>query len=593
MTIFDFVKTNEAQHPNKEIPLAGGVMFNQFETIELIDLMCMSKYRSGAYDDIGRRKPFRNHVVRILNKQRTAEELDTKDIQLTTTRKQHFGKSFIMTLLNRDWMKKVQFSKTLNEMIETRGKYGGLLVKKVINDGVLDIEVVDWNNIITDPSNLYTGVKIMKHVLSPSELVEMKERGWGTGEFEGSIEEAITTADSSTKNTKGADTKTTTDNIEVYEVHGTLPRTLFDEDADMLEYTEQMHVIVVTSGDDEKEKTGVTLFKAENIEHPYKYLPYRKVSRRDLGVGMVEEAFEAQIAINEAVIAEKNATDLASRAILRSTDANMTNNVIRDVQDGQILNTDDLGVLDLTPRGLGNLSNMVNAWEAQIAGASSVQDVNTGGQLPSGTTFRLGAILNQEANSIFELHREEMGDLLREIYTDWTIPHLKKTNPKEIVSKLSPDELSKVVKLVAENRAVKEFKKLVLEGKVGFNIEEKLEAFKQGQIALLGENNKKLITGISDYLKDVEFELDIIITSEQRIKQIYIETILQIVNLVTANPQVLQNPFTRKLLSQAMEGAGYSPIEINDEITGLEQTARQGKVPTELADVSSKEENVV
>jgi hypothetical protein len=46
--------------------------------------------------------------------------------------------------------------------------------------------------------------------------------------------------------------------------------------------------------------------------------------------------------------------------------------------------------------------------------------------MPSGTAYRTTAILNQEATSMFDYRREEMGIFLVEIFTDWIIPYLIK-----------------------------------------------------------------------------------------------------------------------------------------------------------------------
>ena len=69
---------------------------------------------------------------------------------------------------------------------------------------------------------------------------------------------------------------------------------------------------------------------------PYKSLSWGKVNGR-LGRGIVEDGFEAQRWVNDAVVKEKEAMELGSKVIFKTTDPNVQNNVLSEVDNGQII----------------------------------------------------------------------------------------------------------------------------------------------------------------------------------------------------------------------------------------------------------------
>ena len=134
MNIYEYTQGQITSYPTRTIELYNTRQFNQYDLLNQIAAYTDSHYTSGQFDDLGRRKPFHNISNRILHKQRTAEDIDTKDIQLTTTRPDHYAKSLLMSVANKKWMKMVNFPLTLNKMTKNRGEQGGVLVKKVMKE---------------------------------------------------------------------------------------------------------------------------------------------------------------------------------------------------------------------------------------------------------------------------------------------------------------------------------------------------------------------------------------------------------------------------------------------------------------------------
>ncbi len=578
MNIYEFVQEKVTAYPTTEITLHGHKQFNQYELINTIDSYRASLYTSGQYDDIGRRKPFQNEMNRILNKQQTAEEVDTKDISLETTRPHHYVKSFTMTLANRYWMKKANFAKTLNKMVEVRGAYGGVLIKKVMRDDVLNIDVANWSHIVTDPADINSGIKIEPFELSPAELMKKKEEGWGVGEFEGSIEDAIMLAEANQDDERNQK-KTMTDYVTVYTVHGVLPRVYMDDEASMFDYSEQTHIVVLGGETDDGEEAGVTLFAAEDVEHPYKYLTYKDYPGRGLGQGKGEESIEPQISINEMAIAEKNAMEIAGKPIFQA-DTDTVNvlknrNLITGVRDGTVLEHggQPISLLNSTPNSIGQFANIITRYKQALDGQTSTLDVNTG-NMPASATFRGQALQNQEANSLFELRREEMGIFLQEVYRDWVIPYLKTMLRDEefITAKLSPEELQMVQKDYVQKMADKKINERLLNGEYDEMPAEtkwiQINNDREQTVLLITDElkGKNFIKSPKGYLDDVEFDLDIIITNEQRIKQVFLEIQVDALQTYLQNREAINtDPNARSMVAQIFETVGLPPLESNPE----------------------------
>lgn len=106
-----------------------------------------------------------------------------------------------------------------------------------------------------------------------------------------------------------------------------------------------MHVIVLDESDTKDQKvSGATLYKGREDEDPYKYLPYEEVDGRGLGVGVVEDLFEAQVWTNDSVKKKKDILELAGKNIFQTADQNIAaKNILTEIENGQIITTSPNG----------------------------------------------------------------------------------------------------------------------------------------------------------------------------------------------------------------------------------------------------------
>lgn len=563
MDITKFVKDKMELWERGSVQITEGLTFNAHQTIKKIIYYTESKYESGQKDRRGKLKPFFNIVNFRVNVATRATDLDTKDIQIVADEPQFMPMSFLLQKEVYNWMKDANFAKTLNEMGATRAKFGGVLVKKCLEqeegeEEELELEVVDWRNVIVDPSNPDNMV-IEKHYLIENELAEKD------GVWEG-VREAIDVV------RKSAEKK-----LEVFEVTAELPESYAPEGGD--EYTYRIQKFFLYN----KTRSGksVILYHEFLDEFPYKYLPWEKINGR-LGRGIVEDGFEAQQWTNDAVIKEKEAMELGSKVIFKSTDPTIQNNILSEVENGQIIkiapNT-DLAIANTITNNLPEFRQLIQSWDSQLEKTTSTFNAVTGETMPSGTAYRTTAILNQEATSMFDYRREEMGIFLVEIFTDWIIPYLlKKFNKAHILAaEFTPEELKMIDDSFSNYQANQKMKESILSGKPVY-AEDYVKMVQETKDLLMKSKDKRFLDIPKGQYKNWKPKVTILTTGEQKNKAVILESLNNVLMTAAKAPQVLTDPTLSKVFAKILEvsGSGISPVSLN-------MGANMNTAPTDVA----------
>jgi hypothetical protein len=575
MNIFSFVRQQRDDYKQKEVNIVDGLAYNQYQVIRRAELYYNSQFETGNKDSLGREKPFYNIVKSRVNLATRATDLDVKDVQVESDVSDDYVRSFLFAKENRNWMRDSGFAKLLNKMGKTRAKFGGVLVKKTEHNGELEIHVVPWKDVITDQTDIMKGVIIERHFYTPSELKAM-ESVWDN------VDKAIRTADEDKdENTEHNTTETPGSYIEVFEIHGDLPVAYLKiadgkepKEEDWYTYKQQVHIVAGVDDigyDDDNEiiEHGITLFYGKEKQSPYKYLPWDEVDGRGLGVGVVEDSFEAQVATNDAKMKERDLLELASKVIYQTADKKIGKNVLTDIETGDIITHADNKPLTQVNTLTGNIpvfENSVTSWKDQADRTTSTFESNTGENLPSGTPFRLGAIQNQEANSHFVYRLEEMGTFVEEIYTDWVMPYFEKKLKKghTLASEFSREELDKIDEAYIESQLQEEILKQREQGVLITDVEAERQRLKQ---KMMQTKSHRFLEIPDEYYKNLKAKVRVIITNEQRNKAVMLESLSNILANIIKLPQVFPPAMVKKLLEKIMEISGISPIEISSSDT--------------------------
>jgi hypothetical protein len=578
-SIYAFVKEQRDNYRTRTVEITPGYEFSQYQTLRTIELYHGSKFTSGNKDSLGREKPFYNITKFRVNVAVRATDLDTKDVKIESERpgKEAYVQSFLLSLKNRNWMKTSNFAGFLNAMGQTRAKYGHVLVKKVEREGELELHVMRWRDMITDQLDITSGVKIERHYYTPAALKTEAPKNWKN------LDEAIEAAKKSQKaevaNPAQKQNLTPGANIEVYEVHGVLPTCYLagtsekypDDYGSDDEYERQMHVVVLDESDKE-ETQGVTLYAGIEDADPYKDLAYESVDGRGLGVGVVEDLFEAQVWTNYSVKQKKDMLDLASKMIFQTTDQNLdAKNVLTDLENGAILTTgpnSSIAQVNNVPANLPAFSELISEWNEQAQNVTSTYPAILGQSPGSGTAYRMIAALSNEASALFAYRRQQAEIFIGQIYRDWILPFLvsELKNTKELVANLEGEELDMISTALASAKSSKFAKDKILSGKVADaqgNItlpQDVQQVFAQTKQDAVNGGPRRGFTLPDDVMKDWEGSVSVITGSEQENTDQVLGALFNVFQTIAKFPQALQDPTMQRLFSQILEKSGVSPL---------------------------------
>ena len=586
-SIYNLVKEAEKNYTHGTVK-RGKYLDNwdMYDTIEKINAYANSQHISGKFDALGREKPFFNIVVATMNVWYRATDIDRKNIKFRATNSKNYTKSFVASILLRDWMRKERFGQFLNKWGRTLSKYGSAIVKFVEKDGELNPSVVAWDKFICDPVEFAGNLKIEKLYYTPSQL--RKIEAYNQEEIEKAIEslEDRKTLDGQQKDNRS-------EYIGVYEVHGELPLSLLtNRETDKKTYRQQMYVIFINNGTSNKnyaDKFETTLYSGKEAKDPYMITHLIEEEGRTLGIGPIEYLFDPQWMVNHSAKQIKDQLDLASKMILQTSDEYFAGrNVLTNLETGDILVhslNQPLTQVNNQSHDTPAITSYLQQWQALARDITGTPEAITGDTMPAGTAYRQVVALQQEAHSLFELMLENKGLYLEDMLREFVIPFFKKKldTAKEVALILEPEELQQLDQLSLPDNLEEEIKRLILTENAPLPSIEELTAGVQEKNAKFGATrflkpSKKKITW-KEYFKDLEDDIEVKITGENVNKEVVLTTLNTIMQTIAQNPTVLQDPIAKKIFGKILEMTGeISPIELQQTQTPMPQQAVQAQM---------------
>jgi len=563
MEIVKEIKTIKENYEGSTIDIVDGLPYSQYQTLRKVEFYTNSRYLNGNTDIRNRIKPFYNIINFRINVAVRATDFDTKDFQVYSENPKHYIKSMMFGKEMKNWMKRTNFAAVINEFGQVRPKYGGVVIKRVKKEGELYIQIPEWKNLLTDPVDIENGVIAERHFMTPVQI-QSKMGVWNN------LADNYEEVEKVFKKSYGKG-YSTGDRVCVLEVEGEFEKEYVTENDSDEKYSLQRHFLLL----DHDDNPTTCLHSEEKSSRDYMYLPWLKASGRALGIGVAEDGFEAQYAVNDTLLKEMDIMEIAARTVFWTDASTVENNLLEDLETGDILKVnpgETMQVLNSTPTSLPQLDNIRTKWDEQYSRATSTFEAVTGETMPSGTPFRAIAIQNQESTAMFQYRMEEAGIFWRKVFSDWIVPHLKGKLSREhiLASDFTAEELQVIDEALATDTANKKVIEKAIAGKVTTtdDYNKLLDAEKE----LLNVNKAvRYLTIPKDYFKDLEAQIDINITGEQLNKGVMFESINNMLVTISNsfNPQtgsfaILEDPVLSKIFGKAVEmaGIGISPAEL-------------------------------
>lgn len=569
------VRSQEEDYIDGTTTISKYVDFGMYEVVNTVDAYMNSVHLSGPEDGLGREKPFFNIVVAARNIWFRATDIDRKDIRLKVTKSSDVILTLVANILLRQWMKKENFGVVLNDWGRALATYGSAVLKFVEKDGELHVSLIPWNRLVPDVIDFENNLKIEVLEYTPAQLKKNKA-------YDKEMVDSLIAAQSTRKDLNKQNKDSKKGYIRVYEVHGELSLSnLANKETDEDDYVQQMHVVSYVRKNYNRNTRSYdfdefTLYKGKEAYDPYFKTDLITEDGRTLGVGAVENLFQAQWMINHSVKLEKDVIDLASLLILQTADKNLVGmNVLNSLVTGDILIYDSLqdsnGVQQVNnAHDITQIVAFGQMWQSLGREINGISEAMATGETKAGSAWRQTQALLQESHSLFEVMKENKGLAIEAMLRKFIIPHLKtKMDTAEEIGEILQDaEVAQFDAMYIPNEARRRNNKkiidTVLSGVVADNgdIEMEQQGIKD-ELAPLGKQRFLKPHDIptktwKEILKDFEWEPDVNPTNEDVDRGAVLETLSTMLQTSVNNPELY-----RFLVNKILETTGQiSPVEI-------------------------------
>lgn len=579
-TIFDYIVSQESQY-KKPIPINESWNWSMYDHILLTDLYKNSKLKNGQTEFT----PIKNITRPILNLEHRTEDIELEEVGIYVDDPSKYHLSFLVKKYHDDvFVVENDVDTFFDELNISRIDYGGGLSKQV--NGVCP-EVVPLQSIaFCDQSDMLSGPIGLKHHFSPDQLLAMADRGWGDKNKGAtvSLEDLILLSREEKKETQNNQTTETPGRyIEIYEVHGNLPKRFANPLDTSGKYETRLFICAFYQRKNSMEKKGVILYTALEPKSPFKLIKRDPVYGRALGFGGAEELFEPQVWVNYDMIRMQDMLDAAAKTIMITQDGALVAKHptgMKGMDNMEIIEESPNGntrQLDTFPRNLRLFEKSIADWEAHAQQMGAANDSIMGKSPTSGTPFKLQELVTNESRGLHEYRRKQYAKHIELLYTceGGILESIaqKITQGRKWLSTLSVKELNYVSDCLVRNQTAKFNNERVLNGELPMTPEEE-DAYKQKiRDDFKAKGNKHFIEILKSEFKNVKLSVKVSVAGKSKNLSLATDKIVNIFRFAFSNPagfaQVMQIPGMADGFNQILEFSGLSPVDF----AGIEKLA--------------------
>jgi len=424
MGILKKVKEELTDYETASVEICLGYSFSAFKLNRRITLFKNNIYPTGKLDSQGNYKYYFDVIAPRADGEIKNIDFDTANIILASDVKADAGRILISNTRLGEFLNESGQAAKLNEAVERGTEWGDWVAKKTKgNYRLLDLNNVCVLNQIAE--TLEDSDVIEKEVLSSSDLRKRKDV-WDN------VDELL-------KSTKPGENKTAPD-FYIYERNGEITEREYNLAKGLEGGDENKYKLakVIVGGIKKNDPTQI-LFTIEITKKPYIEYHRGKFSGRWRRVGMYELLFDIQTRANEIGNQIARGLEWSSKTIFRSSDRVLAQNILTDLQNGDVIKSKDLAQVGVRMEGLDQLLADWNRLMEMADKLANSYEIVTGGNLPSGTSFALGNLQNANANKLFDFIREKLTISFTDVIKECVLPDILKDLKALDILKLNND----------------------------------------------------------------------------------------------------------------------------------------------------------
>lgn len=393
--------------------MLDGYNFSAFKLLRRIGLYKAQVYPKGKLDSQGNYKYWFDVISPRVYSEIKNIDFDTNDIILYSDVKSDGMRLLLANVAMKEYLSRSGQAEKLNEAVEQGSEWGNVVWKKVGKD----YKILELNNLMVlnqTAKTLEDSDVIEYECLISSDLRKMKGI-WD----DKAIDELI-------KSNKPGTNKSSPE-FYIYERNGEVSEKEYNEANGKSGGDENKYILAkVIVGGTEREKPTQILFCETIDEKPYKEYHRSTYCGRWLRMGLYEILMDIQTRANEIGNQIARGLEWASKKIFTTPDRLIAQNILTDLQNGDIIKTTSLTSVDTRMVGLDQLLADWNRLMSLADSLANSYEVVTGENLPARTAFKLAAQQNMNANKLFDYIREKLGIAFQPVVTEWILPDLLK-----------------------------------------------------------------------------------------------------------------------------------------------------------------------
>lgn len=423
----------------KTVSIGENHSYSQHKLVRRIVLFENKHYPNGKFDSQKNYKFFFDVSSPRIDSEVKNVDFDTRNIEIYTPLKIDEVINIVMNLNNVEWLREHGQAEEINSGIEEGAGWGNVVWKKVRGS----YERVDLRNfyVINQAARTLNDTPaIERHQLTQTDIRKMS-KNWNY------VKEVLSSCgvNSYKKDDSSVEEETTTPYYSIYERNGEVSvKALKEQKGEPVEngdegkYTLAKVIAAGTPSDNGAVKIKYVVFCDEISAMPYKEYHRGRYKGRWFREGIYELLFDIQVRANEIGNQLARGLEWASKKVFVSPDKLVVQNILSDLKNGDIIRTGGLTAVDVRMEGFDQL---VNEWNRLMAMADEITNSReiVNGESTPGQPFRLGALLNANANKLYDFIREKFAIPLTEIFEEWIIPDQIKDLKASDVLRLTGD----------------------------------------------------------------------------------------------------------------------------------------------------------
>ena len=431
------------QYLTEEVVVSDDYSFSQFKLVKRIQLFETHTYPTSKFDSQGNYKYWYDIQTPRIESEIKNIDFDTKDIKAYSSAKNDELPTLILNLKIKEYLRETGQAEEINSAIEEGAGWGNIVWKRV-KGGYERVDLTNFYVINQTARTLEDTPVIERHQFSSADL-RAKRDVW---EY---VEEVLKECNSKTYKTNigTQEQDTTVPYYDIYERNGEVSL------KDLKEWKgekpakgdEDKYVLARVIGAGTKGNTSGVEIKYVMFAEEIKNMPYEEYHRsrfkgRWWREGIYELLFDIQVRINQIGNQVSQGLELASKTVLRSSDKLTVQNILTDLQNGDIIKSTDLTQVQLRMDAFDQLANEWNRLIELANGITNSREVVQGILPSSGVPLGSTKLANANAGKLFDFIREKLAIPYTVMFEQGIVPDLiKELNSQEILRLTGDSEM--------------------------------------------------------------------------------------------------------------------------------------------------------